>query len=730
MGAAAVATDLPAGFTLDDHPPDLPAGFSLDPTTPAPKPGLVARAVTAIPRSISGLQEGLAHTATGMAAAPLSGFAALAGSLLPGPQGQGADWQQRVANLFTYQPKSPEGEASARVLTAPGRWLGAAGNRVGEAVTDQLSSDLEPILGDQQSHEANAAAGAAANAGIQGIVAALFPEVAGRAVAGAQRGAGAVADALEASRAAKRSALTPEQLQEAETLQRLKERGLKLLPTATDPSIANQALESVAGKIKTAQKISEANAPVITNMAKEHAGVAADDLLSPEALEARRAELAAPFEQVRGAGTVPVDDALIAAARGVTSRQANAAKSFEGVASPLDAEISAITNPKLQAENGAPAFDASSAVDQIALLRAKADAQFRSPSGDRTLGTGYRALANALEDRLGRHLEETQADPALIDAFRQARQDIAKTYDVGSALDSNGNVSAAAIARRGAKKPLSGPAADIASLYDTQKKAAQRPRDIGGVSAFSPLDAFVAILGHGAKEAALLGARPAARSLLTSDWWQQHMVNPRTYAQPGMIESIARSLAGEQGGPRSNVIKSGPFDVGTQGDASAVAPREPLANPAHVIADQLQLGREPQPVGNEIDIDPFLRDRRLARAGAVEGAERAETARQADEAHALSYDPVPGDYTYMGRAPLAISEIAKRLTTGEPEPYVGGIDMPGAPPSTAGVERAIADEAIRRSGAVPQLVIPILRDLEPGAPRAPIKKTFDARGGR
>lgn len=115
-----------------------------------------------------------------------------------------------------------------------------------------------------------------------------------------------------------------------------------------------------------------------------------------------------------------------------------------------------------------------------------------------------------------------QTAPDAVKQFREARQLIAKTYSVESALNSQtGNVSAQKLAAQLQKgKQLSGELLTIAKAGDAFKPAMQAlkesPKDL------SPLDfatAGIAAAGSGGNPLAALGlvARPALRSMLLSD---------------------------------------------------------------------------------------------------------------------------------------------------------------------------------------------------------------------
>lgn len=89
---------------------------------------------------------------TGAVSGPLSGLAGIAGTILPGPQGQGADWVERVQNTLTYKPITEGGKTATEAISYPFRKLSEAADAAGEGTANLTGS---PALG------------AAVNAGIQ-----------------------------------------------------------------------------------------------------------------------------------------------------------------------------------------------------------------------------------------------------------------------------------------------------------------------------------------------------------------------------------------------------------------------------------------------------------------------------------------------------------------------------------------------------------------------------------
>lgn len=430
-------------------------------------------------------------------------------------------------------------------------------------------------------------------------------------------GAGALASKLTAEREAKATQAAPN----AAKLTKAQAQGYTLLPTETNPSALNSILEGIAGPQKTAQKASLKNAPVTNQLVQKRFGI--DEPITPMnpasgegPLADIRAQHGEKYDAVRGVGEVPVDGELMAKIVGLDSRQKSAAKSFPNSPMAQNDPVAALKKA-FTTENGEfiPSFSADSAIDEIWGLRGKSDQLYRQ--GDKTAGSAYRAAATALEDQIGRHLENIGADPKIISDFRNARKVIAQTYAVEPAAGESGNVSAQALARKARTTPLTDELKDVADFASVQPKAVQRPEKLGSVTAISPLDFWGGALKAGKMvgNALTLGARPAIRSAILSKPYQRMFVQPQDYAKPGLIERIAGAVAGE--GPKPEV----PAAAGSAIPGIDFTP----PNLDAMKAENLSLGNR-GPAGNEIDMGPFLRERAAAPSANIE-----ELVRRIDE---------------------------------------------------------------------------------------------------
>jgi len=93
---------------------------------------------------------------SGIAGTIAGGYAGLAGAALPGPEGQGASWAEKVRRKMTYEPRTEVGKAGGSLASLPmevankllGKTVGAAGALVGpktEAAGQTLGESLVPI---------------------------------------------------------------------------------------------------------------------------------------------------------------------------------------------------------------------------------------------------------------------------------------------------------------------------------------------------------------------------------------------------------------------------------------------------------------------------------------------------------------------------------------------------------------------------------------------------------
>lgn len=248
--------------------------------------------------------------------------------------------------------------------------------------------------------------------------------------------------------------------------------GYVVPPATTNPSGINRALETVGGKVATAQDASIKNQSITNRLAKRALGLGDDEPLTREVISQIRGSAGKIYEKIRNIGPVQADQEFTQDLAGIVQGSRNTARSFPGLgSSEIDNVVESLNQPQ---------FEAGDAVDAMRILRNSADKAFRS--GDKALGKSYRSASDALEGVLERTLEKS-GDKSSINAFKAARQLIAKTYTVDKALnESTGNVIAAKLAGDLAKgKPLTGELKLAAEFARAFPKAAQQILDSGSV---------------------------------------------------------------------------------------------------------------------------------------------------------------------------------------------------------------------------------------------------------
>lgn len=291
-----------------------------------------------------------------------------------------------------------------------------------------------------------------------------------------------------------------------------RDAGYVLPPTEIKPTMLNSLTEGISGKIKTSQAASAKNQEVTNTLAKRAIGLAEDQPITKEAISAVRSEAGRVYNDLAGFGQFSADPQYV--------------KSLATLKAPLDQfekQFPQLANKEVAGlfdALGQNSFESGAAVEALKRFRFDGQANLKSlDPAKKELGRVQVKAAGILEDLIERNLQAS-GDDALMGAFRNARQTIAKTYSVEKALnETTGNVSASSLSKELSKgKPLSGDLRTIAEVGQAFPKATQALSQ--NYNAVSPLD-YAAGVGLGtatANPAALAAvvARPALRSLILS----------------------------------------------------------------------------------------------------------------------------------------------------------------------------------------------------------------------
>jgi len=431
--------------------------------------------------------------------------------------------------------------AGTIAAAAPTMFIPGANTYTGAALVGAGTGLLQPVA------EGDVATGKAKNA--------AFGAAAGMAGQAIGQGVGAAAKSYATRKAAQQAAEKTTNVVRDATAAASKEAGYVIPPVQLNPSKINRALEGFAGKITTAQSASMKNQSVTNGMVKKALGLTDDMPLTPETLSGLRSEAGKVYEAMRGAGQIASDAQYADDLGKIVAKYQGAGKDFPELAKNEIADtVSGLQKPE---------FDSDSALDAISILRDKADKAFRG--GDKAYGRAYKQMADSVEGVIERNVAAHGKDAAaLLKDFRDARQLIAKTYSVESALNpATGNVNARKLAQQLAKgKPLSGDLKKVGRFAQAFPKAAEEVTS--SMPGVSPLDyAQAAITSAATGNPGLLGTivgRPLARSAILSQPYQNAMVNAPAYS-PNLLQRSAPAL---QSDAMNALLRLGPSAYAAQ----------------------------------------------------------------------------------------------------------------------------------------------------------------------
>jgi hypothetical protein len=414
----------------------------------------------------------------------LSGYAGLAGAALPGPEGQGAEFQRATEQALSFEPRS---RASRAILTAAG------------LPYEYLVEKPSHYVGNKIAEKGYPAAGA-------------IVEGAGQAAP--------VAFGLKSFKYAP-----------SETTTLARKYGMALTPTEGGGGVVSKVAEGLAGEEKLSKAVARKNAERGAQAIGADIGLPKDVPLTRDSIATARRAAHVAYEQARGLGNIVVGEKYGQALDAIEAPYKNAAKSFPdakpGVAQQVMELVKGLRVPE---------FDASAAIDQINALREAGNDAYRAGNG--AMGKVYKSSAKALEDAMFDGIPDVRGPNTLKQRLQQARERIAKTYEADKALDKDGAINPQKLAKMGRDgKPLSGASKDIATLAQDAPRSFRR--DTGGNVSFPTwADAIMAGLTGGVEGAAhgaysggmavplALVARPATRAILSSDPYQAFQASP------------------------------------------------------------------------------------------------------------------------------------------------------------------------------------------------------------
>jgi hypothetical protein len=396
--------------------------------------------------------------------------------------------------------------------TAPAMLIPGANTAAGAAAVGGGMGALQPV-GTQDSRASNTLWGAIGGAAGQKV---------GQGVGWV---GGKIADKL--APAATASAATAAKDVTADAAAALS-KGYRLPPSMAKarPGVFEGLVESTAGKVRTEQAFSVPNQANTNALTRKGLGLSPGDKVSLKEVQQTRSEAGDVYQDVR--------------------------------------DIPGVMKPTAKYNDD---LDSIESVQLSSKLREDSTANYRAAqSTTKALGKAQKKAADAIDAMLEEKLNAPQT-AGLYHAYRQARQVIARTYDVEKVLnDRTGDIDAVALAKLSKKRPLSGELKDIADFGAKFEGAARTPTAKGsrlgpqvskaelGAAAVSALAGHPGGLHKAATVATMAAGPSAARSYLLSDLYQNSLRKPA----PGALSEAAKRIGAVTGANTLQDLQSQP----------------------------------------------------------------------------------------------------------------------------------------------------------------------------
>ena len=329
---------------------------------------------------------------------------------------------------------------------------------------------------------------------------------------------------------------SPRQMARQEVVREAQEQGYRVAPGDAASSRTVQRADSFAGNAPMQRRLQQTNQDVTNRLAARSLGLDEGTVLSRQRLADYRAEQGQAYAVLDQLQTVPIDVELRRAASNATRSARQARSDFPS--SPAPEGLNTLFGVADDIGN-AQSFTGIGVKEQIRTLREAADSAFSNKQA--TVGRHLRQMADALEDAAERQLVR-QGSPGAIEAYRQARVNIARSYTIEDALK-GADVDAT---RLPTGRPLGNELDLIRRMADEFPQAVRVPKQ--SARDFGMFETVAALAGGGAGLATgnpliglgaiLSGSRPIMREVLTGPVGQRLARDPTVsfpFAIPGLV---------------------------------------------------------------------------------------------------------------------------------------------------------------------------------------------------
>lgn len=548
---------LPAGFVLekDTTQPSvsLPAGFVLETSAPQPQEESPS-SLTQLGRGMASLADttvgAVLPTAAGMIAYPVA-------RAFMSPEEASAKAQQIVGAIDKPFGKAfgvtetPEyrGEASQRLIA----FIGENVNKGAQWISQQTGlpvSDVENMIGTLS------LAAPAAVKPVAGKVAELAAPVMADVKAGTRMALDKPLSAREQRLSDKDYQRGPE-IEAATDAQRL---GIAIPPEAAQPGVSTRLLSAAAGDAGTA-RLAKVNQQNVRSVALNELDLPpTTQLNSVKPFQEARSKVAEPYNQVRALPTMTADATTLSALDALLPDS-----SLIGAGTTTKAIEAIVGDAKAKVSKG---INGNDLLRNVENLRSKARKVYNNKNAslaELELADARMGVANTLESMV----ESNIFNPRLLDDFRSARKQMAKSYAYEGATDLNtGVIDAGKLARITAKdNALTGDIAAIGRIAgnfpeafgiapsDMWARGLSRLRRSGLTGTVGGLTGYALGGGYGGAVGAAAGAITgelgqylAARRIASPEY--QRGLNVSDYRIP----AAAQAVAGQAPIPNSQAI--------------------------------------------------------------------------------------------------------------------------------------------------------------------------------
>ena len=311
------------------------------------------------------------------------------------------------------------------------------------------------------------------------------------------------------------------------------DQGAVLPPTQVNPTILNRLLEGYSGKDQTKQLASIKNQNLVNEQARKTLNLAPDTEITPLVLQQFRDQKGLAYDALRANPTYYADKQFFAELNKETAKL-QSMKTLD-----VKTELDLLNNLKVMN------FTGDELVNSIKRLRdrSKTNLSALASSENKELGQAQKFAAQQLEALAERNLTNFN-QPDVMKNFRQARQDIAKSYNIEKALNAaSGDVSAANLGTLASQgKIVPAELQTLANAAATYPNAFQNVARIGSVPGISPVDvipaAAAAVATSNPSILATIFGRPLVRDIITRPSFQQNMLPSSQPQAPGLLNRV------------------------------------------------------------------------------------------------------------------------------------------------------------------------------------------------